>query len=103
MPKMSEDQIQTALTQAPDWAELNGAIQRTFSLKDFRESMALVNRVAEAAEAMQHHPDILIRYNKVTFTLSTHDAAGITEKDFDLARKIDALAGPAAKPRKAKA
>jgi 4a-hydroxytetrahydrobiopterin dehydratase len=105
MTKMSDEQIHAALAQAPDWSELNGAIQRTFQFTDFKAAMAVVNRVADAAEAMQHHPDILIRYNKVTFTLSTHDAAGITSKDFDLARSIDALAGTAggAKARKAKA
>jgi 4a-hydroxytetrahydrobiopterin dehydratase len=111
MTKMSDDQVHAALAQTPEWSELNGAIQRTFQFLDFKAAMALVNRVAEAAEAAQHHPDILIRYNKVTFTLSTHDAAGITPKDFDLAQKIDALAGPSAtrptpasapKPRKAK-
>jgi 4a-hydroxytetrahydrobiopterin dehydratase len=105
MTKMSDEQIQTALAQVPEWSELNGAIQRTFQFADFKAAMAFVNRVAEAAEARQHHPDILIRYNKVTFTLSTHDAAGITGKDFDLARTIDSLAGPAGamKPKKAKA
>ena len=103
MSKMSDEQIHAALAGAPDWSELNGAIQRTFQFPDFKAAMAFVNRVAEAAEASQHHPDILIRYNKVTFTLSTHDAAGITQKDFDLARTIDSFAGPSAsKPKKAK-
>jgi 4a-hydroxytetrahydrobiopterin dehydratase len=102
MTRMSDDQIHAALAQAPEWSELNGAIQRTFQFPDFKAAMAFVNRVADAAEAAQHHPDILIRYNKVTFTLSTHDAAGISEKDFDLARAIDSFAGAAAKPRKAK-
>ncbi len=57
------------------------------------QSIRFVSEVAEAAEAAQHHPDILIRYNKVTLTLSTHDAGGITKKDFDLARKANAFAG----------
>ena len=102
MTKMSDDQIHAALAQAQEWSELNGAIQRTFQFPDFKAAMAFVNKVADAAEAAQHHPDILIRYNKVTFTLSTHDAAGITPKDFALAKTIDSLAGPAAKPKKAK-
>ena len=104
MTKMSDEQIQSALSQAQEWSELNGAIQRTCQFPDFKAAMAFVNRVADAAEARQHHPDILIRYNKVTFTLSTHDAAGITEKDFDLARTIDTFAGPTApaKPKKTK-
>jgi 4a-hydroxytetrahydrobiopterin dehydratase len=95
MNKLSESEIQTALTQAPEWSELNGAIQRTFQFKDFPEAMRFVNRVADAAEADQHHPDILIRWNKVTLTLSTHDASGITDKDFALAKKIDGMTGSA--------
>jgi 4a-hydroxytetrahydrobiopterin dehydratase len=55
--------------------------------------MAFVNSVAESAERVQHHPDILVRYSKVTLTLSTHDANGITTKDFDFARAADAIAG----------
>jgi 4a-hydroxytetrahydrobiopterin dehydratase len=54
--------------------------------------IGLVNRVAQAAEGANHHPDILIQYNKVTFTLITHDDAGITNRDFDLAARIEALA-----------
>jgi len=89
MTKLSEPDIQAALAQTPEWTELNGAIQRTFQFADFVQSMAFVNQVASAAEHDQHHPDILIRWNKVTLTLSTHDASGITAKDFALARKID--------------
>jgi 4a-hydroxytetrahydrobiopterin dehydratase len=99
---MTEAEIQGALAQAPEWSELNGAIQRTFQFKDFAEAMRFVNQVAAAAEADQHHPDILIRWNKVTLTLSTHDASGITEKDFALARKADGMAGKAAAPPPAK-
>lgn len=95
MDKLSEAQIQAALAQAPEWSELNGAIQRTFQFNDFVEAMRFVNRVAEAAESDQHHPDILIRWNKVTLTLSTHDASGITEKDFALAKKVDGMTGAA--------
>lgn len=92
MEKLADTEIQARLATTPEWSELNGAIQRTFQFADFVEAMRFVNRVADAAEAMQHHPDVLIRYNKVTLTLSTHDAGGITEKDFDLARKVDAMA-----------
>jgi 4a-hydroxytetrahydrobiopterin dehydratase len=87
--KMSESEIKTALESVPDWNEVGGELQRTFQFDDFVESMRFVNRVAEAAEADEHHPDILIRYNKVTLTLSTHDAGGITGKDFKLASTID--------------
>lgn len=90
--RLSEEQVGQALEQRPDWSESGGAIQRTFAFKNFVEAMKFVDAVADAAEAAQHHPDILIRYNKVTMTLSTHDAGGITQKDFDLAAKMDAMA-----------
>lgn len=111
MDKMTESQVQDALKAVPDWSETGGAIQRTFQFKDFVEAMKFVNRVAEQAEADQHHPDVLIRWNKVTLTLSTHDASGITDKDFALATKSDAFAkqfapqappAPAPKPKKPK-
>jgi 4a-hydroxytetrahydrobiopterin dehydratase len=87
--KMSEDEIKSALKDVPEWSELNGEIQRTFQFDDFVGSMAFVQKIADAAEAAQHHPDILIRYNKVTLTVSTHDAGGITQSDFDLAKQAD--------------
>ena len=87
--KMSETEIKSALEESPLWNEVGGELQRTFQFDDFVASMAFVNRVADAAEADAHHPDILIRYNKVTLTLSTHDAGGITGKDFKLASAID--------------
>lgn len=92
MTKLSEDEIKTSLAELPEWTELEGEIQRTYQFADFAEAMKFVNRVAEQAERSQHHPDILIRYNKVTLTLSTHDAGGITAKDFELARKSDQFA-----------
>jgi 4a-hydroxytetrahydrobiopterin dehydratase len=98
MTKMSDAEIQASLSQFKEWSELNGAIQRTFQFPDFRASMRFVNEVARAAEERQHHPDILIRYNKVTLTLSTHDAGGISPKDFDLARVIDRIASDMGHP-----
>lgn len=92
MPKLTEAEIKTSLADVPDWSELEGEIQRTYQFADFEEAMRFVNRVADEAERTQHHPDILIRYNKVTLTLSTHDAGGITNKDFDLARSADQYA-----------
>lgn len=89
MEKLSESEIASALASAPAWVETGESIQRTISFKNFRESMAFVIQVAAEAERVDHHPDILIRYNKVTLTLSTHDASGLTSKDFDLARTID--------------
>ena len=90
MPVLTEDQIRASLSTLPEWSEMNGAIQRTYLFKDFVAAMRFVNKVADLAEAAQHHPDVLIRYNKVTLTLSTHDAGGITEKDFALAGQADA-------------
>jgi 4a-hydroxytetrahydrobiopterin dehydratase len=87
--KMDESAVKSALDALPEWNEVGGEIQRTFQFDDFVGSMAFVNRVAEAAESAQHHPDILVRYNKVTLTLSTHDAGGITQRDFNLAGRIN--------------
>lgn len=101
MDKMTDEQVQESMKSVPDWGTTGETIQRTFQFKDFIESMKFVNKVAEQAEADQHHPDMLIRWNKVTLTLSTHDAGGITDKDFALAIKADAFAKlfvPAAKP-----
>lgn len=89
--KMTESQVGAGLKEAPEWSELSDTIQRTFQFSDFVKAMAFVNEVAKMAEADQHHPDILVRYSKVTLTLSTHDAGGITKKDFTLAKKCDAL------------
>ncbi len=91
--KLSESQIEAGLESHPSWVELNGEIQRTFEFEDFKGAMKFVNTVAEYAERAPHHPDILIRYNKVTLSVSTHDAGGITQKDFDLAEATDKLVG----------
>lgn len=91
MEKMSEVQIETSLKDLPQWSEVNGVIQRTYQFKDFLASMSFVQTIAAMAEERQHHPDILIRYNKVTLTLSTHDAGGITDKDFDFASEADQI------------
>lgn len=90
--KLSESEIQTALAETREWTEVSGAIQRTYDFTDFVQAMRFVNKVAEYAEKAQHHPDILVRYNKVTISVSTHDAGGITGKDFALAKAVDAMA-----------
>ncbi len=91
--KLSEAEVKAAMRTLPEWSEINDEIQRTFKFDDFARAMAFVNRVADAAEAMQHHPDVLIRYNKVTLTLTTHDAGGVTELDVQLAKAADGFAG----------
>jgi 4a-hydroxytetrahydrobiopterin dehydratase len=89
--KLDEAQIQAALATVPQWQRNGDVIARVFQFKDFPDAMKFVNAVAELAEQAQHHPDIDIRWNKVTLALSTHDAGGLTEKDFALARECNAL------------
>ncbi len=88
--KLEESQIQDRLKALTGWELKEGQITKLYKFKDFVEAIAFVTRVADLAEAADHHPDILIRYNKVTLTLSTHSAGGLTEKDFSLAAQIDA-------------
>lgn len=90
--KLSDAEITEALAAVPSWARSGGQIERTYVFKDFLYSIAFVNRVAEYAERVQHHPDILIRWNKVTLSVHTHDCGGISSKDFDLAKAADAMA-----------
>ncbi|MBI3615453.1 MAG: 4a-hydroxytetrahydrobiopterin dehydratase [Candidatus Omnitrophica bacterium] len=87
--KLSDTEIRKALNSLQGWELQEGEIRKLYKFKDFKEALSFVNRVAELAEEADHHPDILIRYNKVTLTLSTHSAGGLTVKDFQLAQKID--------------
>lgn len=89
--RLGGGEITTRLSKIPGWKtkERRGAIQRTYRLPDFRSALAFVAYVGELAESRSHHPDIDIRYNQVTLALSTHDAGGLTEKDFELAGLID--------------
>jgi 4a-hydroxytetrahydrobiopterin dehydratase len=89
MNRLDEAGIAQALRQTPGWERAGDEIKRTYRFKDFREALAFVNRVGEQAERAGHHPDIDIRYNTVTLALTTHDAGGLTAKDFELARTID--------------
>jgi len=89
--KLSDIEIQRALGARPGWTRRNNALTRTFEFPTFAAGIAFVNRVAEAADKMDHHPDIDIRYTKITFSLSTHSAGGITSRDFTLAEAIDNL------------
>ena len=79
------------LIENPGWALDGETIRRTFEFSDFNGAMGFVVRVALLAETADHHPDIDIRWNKVTIALSTHSAGGLTSKDTDLARQIEAL------------
>lgn len=87
--RLDAAKIAERLKSLPDWTQSGEAIQRTLGFPDFVKAMAFVDRIARIAETQQHHPDILVRYNKVTLTLATHDAGGVTEKDFTLAKAIE--------------
>jgi 4a-hydroxytetrahydrobiopterin dehydratase len=89
---MSSGEVEEKLKSREGWQRDGEAIRREFKFKDFRRAMGFVNTVAGAAEAMDHHPDITINYNRVTMVLSTHSEGGVTARDFDLASKIDAAA-----------
>lgn len=93
MPRLSEAEITEQLAQRPDWSLENNEIVRTFRLANFPAAIAFVTHVAFLAEAAGHHPDIDIRYNRVRLALTTHDAGGLTEKDFALAAAIDEIMG----------
>jgi 4a-hydroxytetrahydrobiopterin dehydratase len=81
------------MNNSADWIDSDGALERTFELPSFREAIAFVNRVADLAEEANHHPDIAVSYRKVTLRWTTHSAGGITERDYELAARTDALAG----------
>jgi len=89
MPALTTKQVTDHLKAVPKWLKRGKTIHRTFEFKGFLESIEFVNRIAKNAQKLNHHPDIDIRYRKVTLTLSTHDEGGITEKDFTLARQCD--------------
>jgi 4a-hydroxytetrahydrobiopterin dehydratase len=89
--KLDESEISKSLAALPAWSREGNHLSATFTFKGFPAAIRFVNRVAEAAEHANHHPDIDIRWNKVTLVLSTHSAGGLTRHDFDLAAKISAL------------
>lgn len=91
MPILGKDELQEKLNLLPEWKEEHGEIVRWAEFPDFVAAMGFVNAVAAKAEAAGHHPDIDIRYNKVRLALVSHDAGGLTQRDFDLAESIDAL------------
>ena len=90
--RLSDLEIQRALGSLPGWARRGDVLTKTFTWPTFAGGIDFVNRVARAADAADHHPDIDIRYTKVTCALSTHDAGGITEADLALAGRIEELA-----------
>jgi len=89
---LSESDIAEELAKLPGWERDGGLIRARFRAANFLAAIALVDEVARRAEAANHHPDIDIRYDRVTFVLSTHSEGGLTRKDFSLAREISDVA-----------
>ena len=93
MAVLTDSEIQKALGSLPGWQKNGTAIQRIFEFPDFKAAMQFVNKIADAAEQANHHPDIDIRYNKVTMGLVSHDSGGVTPRDIRMAEKINQIAG----------
>jgi 4a-hydroxytetrahydrobiopterin dehydratase len=89
MAKLSKKEIQEKLKDLKDWQIKDKAITKTFTLPSFKEAITFVTKLADVAEAANHHPDMLIQYNKVTLTLSTGSEGGVTEHDINLATQIE--------------
>jgi len=87
---LTEKEVVEQLKKVPRWGRHGAEISRLYTFSGFVAAMAFVNHVADLAETMDHHPDILIQYKKVKLTLSTHSVGGLSDLDFTLAQKIDA-------------
>jgi len=92
MTVLDDGAISQELDSLPEWERRGNEIVKTFKRKNFVGAIEFVNQVATLAEEQGHHPDIDIRWNKVTLTLSTHSAGGLTMNDFELAKRIEAMA-----------
>lgn len=93
MAVLTDSQVSQEVGKLPGWQQKDKAIQRVFEFPDFKAAMRFVNQVAEAAEQANHHPDIDIRYNKVTMSLISHDSGGVTQRDVAMAGRISEIAG----------
>jgi 4a-hydroxytetrahydrobiopterin dehydratase len=91
MAVLSKTEIRERLMNMPEWSLIDGALYKKFTFKSFLPAIAFVNKIAEAAEQADHHPDITINYNQVGISLSTHSESGVTDKDFHLAEGIDRI------------
>jgi len=89
MARLSDVEIRAGLAGCPGWELAGNEIRRVYAFPDFKTALAFVNRVADLAEVANHHPDILINYNRVTLSLTSHDSGGLTDRDFRLAGRID--------------
>jgi len=88
MPLLNDEAIAAALARLPGWQQERTAIRKIYEFPDFAEALKFVHRVADLAAEADHHPVILIEFNRVTLTLSSHDAGGVTRRDLDLATRI---------------
>jgi 4a-hydroxytetrahydrobiopterin dehydratase len=88
---ITADELEAVLKKCPEWEIEGDSITRTVEFEEFTEAIDFVNDLAEIAEDAQHHPDIDIRYTRVTLALTTHDVGGVTELDVELAQRIDNL------------
>ena len=93
MAVLTDSEIQQSLASLSGWKQEGKAIQRIFEFADFKAAMEFVNKVAGAAEQANHHPDIDIRYNKVTMALISHDSGGVTARDVKMAQRINGISG----------
>jgi len=88
---LSDAELKEALQHLPGWKKNGKAIERQFQFTNFVGAMEFVNHIAEAAEAVNHHPDIFISYNKVTLGLVSHDSGGVTQRDIRMAGRINEI------------
>ena len=89
MPKLSEAQIGDELKTLPGWEHHDNSLRKLFRFNEFMDGIRFIGRIAEFAEATDHHPDMHINYTRVTFICSTHSEGGVTDKDIRLARQIE--------------
>lgn len=94
VPAIDAEQVVERLRDLPGWELREGALRRAFSFPDFAAAMAFANRVADAAEAADHHPDMLVGWGRVELAWVSHSEGGVTERDLEMAARSDALAGP---------
>ncbi len=91
MKKLNEEELLLQLQKLKGWEYIDGAIETTFEFKNFKETFSIMTRIAFECEAQNHHPDWSNLYNTLNIRLNTHDAGGVTEKDFKLAESIEEI------------
>lgn len=96
MSHLTDERIQSELSRIPAWSRDGDAITRTVTFKGFMRPLLLANAIGHLADRANHHPELTIRWGALTIRLWTHDAGGLTERDFALAREIDLIAAPSA-------